>query len=1017
MKTRYCILILFLHFLLLTTCSVDSFAQLTVVNEPQTPSVQAAEMTKYGKQDVNLYTGELSLNIPIYTYRDDDFTIPVSLSYSYNGLKVNQQAGYVGLGWTLNFGGYITRQVRGIPDEERSSMTISQDGYASVDLYGYNYNSYYPVSQFEAQPLYGEFTPGKILNIFYHSSTSGKRYEVTSDIYHFNFLGHSGTFVKDRNTGKYNVYHTSSFDKDYTIVYDYNTESYEGNSYVVISGYDIKTSDGYTYHFGSCDPLVQPSISRKPYDATERDITIDKNKSDSPIPGTITAWALRRITAPNGRYVEFLYENDVKASDEPSSTINYNSSLWYYSDNEPNSIIHYTESYHSYLLPYAIVVDGTTKISFSYTEKQTGEIPWYRNGIKGPDSISGLYTYPLLTGINDTRGSCSLVYSFNSQGSPYPFLSKVDIDSLGCYSFIYRGLDYGYFPLLGTSAKDHWGYLNKTEPEACDLNYVAPSQLFQNNGLTETLTSFRNPNFDASSLGLMASVIYPTGGSSTFEWEANTYTSKVAKTASNGFVPALFQENGTGPGGRIRKIVNRTRDGIPIDSTSYNYTSLNVSGQSSGSGTLLISPRYSLSYGGYLYNRRGINTGVFKTVFFYSDGGIVAYDGIPVEYSEVEQVFTDGSSTRTRFTSWVNGFPDEFPTRQTLFFPRLYGAYADEVNLVPNSQDRQAVTNILSPCTSLQWRRGKILSQNLYDSSSRQLRRITNIYLPSSQRLDAYEYIYVGEAAVSIYKMTNAFHQTGSVVEDSLGNKSASFSSGSSYNSIGLKISDSSINIRGDTTVTEYLYLWDKNESQASLSPAEDSMMIAGWYSMPLEVKTVTIKNGQESLVSADRYTYRKVAGSDSLNFKPVAWEKKDVESGQWYTFATYKYDKFGRMIQKTDANGISTVFVWSSEHLGPSLRIDNATVSEVSSIISGCLYSTGNTNAQSRASTLKSQLPRSAVSWFSWYEYGMPEYVGDPSGRVTHYTYDSAKRLHLVVDDSHNPVEKYDYQTATRKE
>ena len=61
-------------------------AQLTVVNEPQTPSVQASEMTKYGKQDVNLYTGELSLNIPLYTYRDDDFTIPISLSYSYNGL-------------------------------------------------------------------------------------------------------------------------------------------------------------------------------------------------------------------------------------------------------------------------------------------------------------------------------------------------------------------------------------------------------------------------------------------------------------------------------------------------------------------------------------------------------------------------------------------------------------------------------------------------------------------------------------------------------------------------------------------------------------------------------------------------------------------------------------------------------------------------------------------------------------------------------------------------------------------
>ena len=186
---------------LVLLCSTNLFAQLTVVNEPQTPSVQAAEMTKYGKQDMNLYTGELSLNIPIYTYRDDDFTIPVSLSYNYNGLKVNQQAGYVGLGWTLNRGGYITRQVRGIPDEERSTIIISQSYDGSKELYGYCYNSYYPPDGVIAQPLYGDFSPSKILSLYYPNSNTHQNYEVTSDIYHFNFLGHSGSFVKDPFTG------------------------------------------------------------------------------------------------------------------------------------------------------------------------------------------------------------------------------------------------------------------------------------------------------------------------------------------------------------------------------------------------------------------------------------------------------------------------------------------------------------------------------------------------------------------------------------------------------------------------------------------------------------------------------------------------------------------------------------------------------------------------------------------------------------------------------------------------
>ena len=996
-------------------CS-DLFAQLTVVNEPQTPSVQASEMTKYGKQDVNLYTGELSLNIPLYTYRDDDFTIPVSLSYSYNGLKVNQQAGFAGLGWSLICGGYITRQVRGIPDEERSRMIVSLSGDGSKDLYGYCYNSYYPLDSIIAQPLYETFSPSKILNIYYLKGNAHKNYEVTSDIYHFSFLGHSGSFVKDRSTGKYNVYHTSTFDKNYTVSFTSYSNSYAGNSFVVISGFDIKTSDGYTYHFGSRSPLHQSSYDDEPYDATERDITIDKSQSDFPIPGTVTAWALRRITAPNGRYVEIVYDNDEKSSGTVSSFITYNSSLWYYSDNQPNSQIHYTDTYHSYLLPRAIKVDGQPEITFSYTAKQTGEIPWYRNGIFGPKPINEQYTYPLLTGISDLKSNTSLFYTFNSQGSPYPFLAGVDIDSVGCYTFSYKGLEDGYFPLLGTTAKDHWGYLNKTAKAYCDSNCIAPSQLFQNNGLTETLTDFRNPDFNASSLGLMTSVSYPTGGSSSFEWEANTYTSKVAKTAANSFVPALLQETGVGPGARIKKIINRSKEGTPIDSTYYNYTHSNSSGQSTGSGTLLVSPRYSLTYQGMIFDN-GVSTGRLVSSYFYSDGGIVAYEGIPVEYSEVEQVFTDGSSVRTRFTSWANGFPDEFPSQQTLIYPRLYGEYSNAVYLVLNDQDRQLVTNILSPGLSLQRRRGKILSQSVFDASSNKVRETMNAFTPASQRFDALEYVYVGEAAIQTYKKTNEFHQTFSKIEDYRGNSSASFSSGSSYNSLGQKIADTTTTLSGEKTIAEYFYVSDKYASGATLSPAEDSMRVAGWHSFPLEVRTISIKDQVETLISHDRYTYRKVSGSDSLNFKPVLWEKKDLASGQWYTFAAYKYDKYGRMIQKTDANGISTVFVWSSEHLGPSLRIDNATVSEVSSIISGCFYSTGNTNAQARASTLKSQLPRSAVSWFSWYEYGMPKEAGDPSGRVTHYTYDSAKRLHLVVDDSHNPVEKYDYQTATRKE
>lgn len=92
-------------------------ANLSGKNYIYTPAAQAWQMIKYGDMNTNLYTGTVSLSIPVYTYKDEDFEIPVSLDYSYNGLVPNQSVGMVGMGWNMTCGGVITREIRGIPDD------------------------------------------------------------------------------------------------------------------------------------------------------------------------------------------------------------------------------------------------------------------------------------------------------------------------------------------------------------------------------------------------------------------------------------------------------------------------------------------------------------------------------------------------------------------------------------------------------------------------------------------------------------------------------------------------------------------------------------------------------------------------------------------------------------------------------------------------------------------------------------------------------------------------------------
>lgn len=54
MKNETLLKLLFLLLGVFPVTVIESYAQLTLVNEPDKPSVQAAEMTKYGKLSLGL---------------------------------------------------------------------------------------------------------------------------------------------------------------------------------------------------------------------------------------------------------------------------------------------------------------------------------------------------------------------------------------------------------------------------------------------------------------------------------------------------------------------------------------------------------------------------------------------------------------------------------------------------------------------------------------------------------------------------------------------------------------------------------------------------------------------------------------------------------------------------------------------------------------------------------------------------------------------------------------------------
>ena len=131
------------------------------------------------------HQGNLVLSIPIYSYSDETFSIPVNLFYSSSGgYRPNTQCGPEGLGWALSCSASICREVRGIADEE---------GWIITDMYGVR-NKFYGTddSNLQAPTVYGWASVYDTTGVS-SSFMSGVRHRVPDDYFqNFAFTGKAG---------------------------------------------------------------------------------------------------------------------------------------------------------------------------------------------------------------------------------------------------------------------------------------------------------------------------------------------------------------------------------------------------------------------------------------------------------------------------------------------------------------------------------------------------------------------------------------------------------------------------------------------------------------------------------------------------------------------------------------------------------------------------------------------------------------------------------------------------------
>ncbi|MEP2023630.1 MAG: PKD domain-containing protein [Reichenbachiella sp.] len=223
------------------------------------PSPTAGSLTISGNSSVDMYSGAARVNIPLFNYSRVDVDLDISLNYSSNGVKVNDVAGWVGMGWNLKAGGSISRVLKGLPDEFVGGIGAMCRNCLPFDAVGYLdlKNSGVDLSKFTSDS-YTNTKKQKIIRNGNWQTLDGRNHgdglgtpvawDTQPDEFYFNFGNYSGKFLFDQEGNIFCM-------PKQNLIIDKKMEDVDINdeTHRMITEFTVTTPEGYTYVFGGSD--------------------------------------------------------------------------------------------------------------------------------------------------------------------------------------------------------------------------------------------------------------------------------------------------------------------------------------------------------------------------------------------------------------------------------------------------------------------------------------------------------------------------------------------------------------------------------------------------------------------------------------------------------------------------------------------------------------------------------------------------------------------------------------------
>ncbi|MVO09178.1 hypothetical protein GOQ30_08400 [Flavobacterium sp. TP390] len=555
--------------LLLSTCF--AFAQELPQVVPLSP--EASSIFRFNETPVSLYNGTHNTNIPLLEINSGGVSIPISLSYSSRGVQVTEVASRVGMGWTLNYGGMISRQVRGRADEHHYPGTLTSN---LMSGFYENYNA-----------------RGSVFN---YGESQGAQYDFIPDKYMLNSNFYSGEFYMDKNNPQILTQKISDI-------------KITGNTG---SGFQVIDNAGNKYTYGE---------NYKEYDRTLSSVRVYMGvgaEYPSPInEGDIyNSWNLETITTATNHQIQYIYAPEDVGLFRRSGDYEYIFSGDYQAGSPEVSCNYNQCRSHQNLISEIRFNEGKVKfinqlntrddLSFGHA---LDRIELYNVKNELIKKIKFNYVYKI--GFEDDNINYHLRSADNMATKRLFLTSVVFIDLITneeqTYSFEY---DEQQLPSRHSNSIDSWGYYNGKNRG----QYLR----FIDNGGNSAVDPVK------MQAGILKKITYPTGGSTVFEYEPNFLKNNLPEaikiqdpnpTFSKSIVLSIFEPQ-TYDGGRYIKtftinnlVINsptiNVNLSVPknfpcrlINHTTNTVTNLStgnnpINGLTNGSYSLVVDPRDS----------------------------------------------------------------------------------------------------------------------------------------------------------------------------------------------------------------------------------------------------------------------------------------------------------------------------------------------------------------------------------------------------------------------------------------